>query len=40
MQQQIDYAKDLDVLMAMYNLLTCGNSYSKTFTSYINISEM
>ena len=36
-QQQINNAKDLDVLMAMHNLLKCSNAYSKTFTSHIKI---
>ena len=27
---QIDNAKDLDVVMSMYNLIECSNNYSKT----------
>ena len=27
---QIDNAKDIDVVMPMYNLIECSNSYSKT----------
>ena len=27
---QVDNAKDIDILMLMYNLIECSNNYSKT----------
>ena len=30
---QVDNAKDLDILMVMYNFKKCSDNYSKTLTS-------
>ena len=37
---QTDNAKDIDVVMLMYNLIACSMNYSKTSGSLCNIIEM
>ena len=37
---QIDNAKDIDVVIPMYNLTEYNDNYSKTSESYSNIIEM
>ena len=37
---QVDNAKDIDIVMPMYNLIKCSNNYAKTSRVYGNIIEM
>ena len=39
-KQQVDTAKDLDVVMSMYNLIEYRDDYSKHLEVYGNITEM
>ena len=33
----VDIAKDIDIVMPMYNLIECSDNYLKTSGSYVNI---
>ena len=37
---QVDNAKDIDIVMPMYNLIECSNNYAKTSRVYGSIIEM
>ena len=37
---EIDHPKDIDVIMSMYNLITCTDNYSKTSESLCNTTKM